>query len=298
MASEMELESRLQALEAAQAAAAQRSKEDSFINSYGSQFSNDRSLGVAILNELERRGVDTSAADEAVANIIDELRTELRGIMSLIDAVQDKAIQQSDKLDTITNVIQQEVAGNPAASGDIQPNIPGAIEMPLPPEEAPLPPEIQALDPNAEFIPQEEIPEEQAPLPEMPAPEEQAPLPEMPAPEESAPEQAVPSDVRIKVIKNPETGTTTTIKTTDSSCITKDELSSAIDKSKSLADYISPSEFKEALGTSTKGAPADLNLSDALSPSEFREALGTGTKGTPADFLLDIADYMDLFSRA
>ena len=286
MASEMELESRLQALEAAQAAAAQRSKEDSFINSYGSQFSNDRSLGVAILNELERRGVDTSAADEAVANIIDELRTELRGIMSLIDAVQDKAIQQSDKLDTITNVIQQEVAGNPAASGDIQPNIPGAIEMPLPPEEAPLPPEIQALDPNAEFIPQEEIPEEQAPLPEMPAPEE------------SAPEQAVPSDVRIKVIKNPETGTTTTIKTTDSSCITKDELSSAIDKSKSLADYISPSEFKEALGTSTKGAPADLNLSDALSPSEFREALGTGTKGTPADFLLDIADYMDLFSRA
>ena len=111
-----ELMARLQRLEDGYFGDKEQARQQKFFDMYGGSFSNDRSLGMAILNELDARGIDTSAADEAVQSIIDQLRTECNEIMSLISNVQDKAVEAQEKIDTIKDVVDNKVASNPEAS--------------------------------------------------------------------------------------------------------------------------------------------------------------------------------------
>lgn len=169
----------------------QKSREDSFFDKYGSKFKNDRGLGLAILNELDRQGVDTSAADEAVQAILDELRTECRSLLELVDEVKDSIDEQKDKIEAISDVVNQEIAANPDATTE-----PGTEEPPMP--------EVGEMPEGGEMpLPEEPAPEAAAPEAapeggEVPAeiPEE---VPAEPPAEEPAPE-TVPSDERIKNI--------------------------------------------------------------------------------------------------
>ena len=111
-----ELMARLQRLEDGYFGDKEQARQQKFFDMYGGSFSNDHSLGMAILNELDARGIDTSAADEAVQSIIDQLRTECNEIMSLISNVQDKAVEAQEKIDTIKDVVDNKVASNPEAS--------------------------------------------------------------------------------------------------------------------------------------------------------------------------------------
>ena len=196
-----ELMARLQQLEDGYYGDKEAARQQQFFDTYGSRFSNNHGLGLAILNELDARGIDTSAADEAVTQIIDQLRTECNEILDALKEVQTQAIEQAQKVEEIGNVVSEAVAANPNAD---DPNA-------LPPEAMP-PAEvgdtgIEGMSAEGEFNP-DEVPmgdtdnaEPPAESPAEPPAESPAEPPaEPPAENESAPTD-VPSDARIKNIR-------------------------------------------------------------------------------------------------
>lgn len=108
-----ELSMRLGSLERARAADMQKAAQQAFMDKYGSRISNNTSLGLIILNELNRKGIDTSAADEAVQEILDQLRMEAT---MLLDTIKDNMEQGSELLDKI-NDMQESVEAAAAATG-------------------------------------------------------------------------------------------------------------------------------------------------------------------------------------
>lgn len=196
-----ELMARLQQLEDGYYGDKEAARQKQFFDTYGSRFSNNHGLGLAILNELDARGIDTSAADEAVTQIIDQLRTECNEIIEALKEVQTQAIEQAQKVEDIGNVVSEAVAANPNAD---DPNA-------FPPEAMPSAEVgdmgIEGMGAEGEFNPDEvpmddtdnAEPPAEPPAEEPPAEEEEVP-PEPPAEEEPAPTD-VPSDTRIKNIR-------------------------------------------------------------------------------------------------
>lgn len=194
MAGTEELLARLSQLEQGYYGDKEAERQQKFFDTYGARFSNNRGLGLAILNELDARGIDTTAADEAVQQILDKLRTECNEIINSIKVVQEQAIESAQKVETIANVVDQAAANNP-----------GAEQMPpegqVPPEQ--MPPEGQVPPEQApeEQTPSEQVPPEQAPEQ---APEEQTPPEQVPpeqAPEEQMPPEQTVSDERVKRVQ-------------------------------------------------------------------------------------------------
>lgn len=192
-----ELMARLQQLEDGYYGDKEAARQQQFFDTYGSRFSNNRGLGLAILNELDARGIDTSAADEAVTQIIDQLRTECNEIIEALKEVQTQAIEQAQKVEDIGNVVSEAVAANPNAD---DPNA-------LPPEAMP-PAEvgdmgIEGMGAEGEFNP-DEVPagdtDNAEPPAEPPTEEPSEPPAEPPAENEPAPTD-IPSDARIKNIR-------------------------------------------------------------------------------------------------
>ena len=152
MAGTEELMARLTQLENSYNADKQAARERQFFDTYGGRFSNNRGLGLAILNELDARGIDTSAADEAVQQILDQLRTECNEILELTKEANEAAIQNAQKVEEVANVVAQAVASNPDASMPMSP--PPTVES------AEMPPAIDAMDPDGEFNPDDVPPAE------------------------------------------------------------------------------------------------------------------------------------------
>lgn len=197
-----ELMARLQQLEDGYYGDKEAARQQQFFDTYGSRFSNNHGLGLAILNELDARGIDTSAADEAVTQIIDQLRTECNEIIEALKEVQTQAIEQAQKVEDIGNVVSEAVAANPNAD---DPNA-------LPPEAMP-PAEvgntgIEGMGAEGEFNPDEvqmddtdnAMSTEEPPAEEKEVPPEESVPTEPPAENEPAPTD-VPSDARIKNIR-------------------------------------------------------------------------------------------------
>ena len=198
-----ELSMRLGSLERARAADMQKAAQQAFMDKYGSRISNNTSLGLIILNELNRKGIDTSAADEAVQEILDQLRMEAT---MLLDTIKDNMEQGSELLDKI-NDMQESVEAAAAATG---------ADLSVPSEEVPA--EVSEAEagmmpegqPSMEGMPADagmEGTPDMGPAPEgMPA---DAGMGEPPAAEvppeqtqEQLPEGDVVSDARMKRIKN------------------------------------------------------------------------------------------------
>lgn len=178
MAGTEELMARLTQLENSYNADKQAARERQFFDTYGGRFSNNRGLGLAILNELDARGIDTSAADEAVQQILDQLRTECNEILELTKEANEAAIQTAQKVEDVANVVSQAVASNPDASMPMTP--PPAVEP------AEMPPAMEDADePNFEGL-DDNTPAEGT---EVPPAEEQPPV------EEQAAEGNVPAEV-------------------------------------------------------------------------------------------------------
>lgn len=193
-----ELMARLSQLEQGYYGDKEAARQKQFMDTYGGRFSNNHGLGMAILNELDARGIDTSAADEAVQEILDTLRTDCQSILDLLGNVQEAAIENAKKVEQIANVVGEAVANNPAAAA------PDA--MPPEVEPAEMPPEMtDAEELNMEGIGEPEGDAPAEPSAETPAeqPAEQpAETPAEPPAEQSAnpeenPEEAV-SDARVK----------------------------------------------------------------------------------------------------
>lgn len=181
MAGTEELMARLTQLENSYNADKQAARERQFFDTYGGRFSNNRGLGLAILNELDARGIDTSAADEAVQQILDQLRTECNEILELTKEANEAAIQTAQKVEDVANVVSQAVASNPDASMPMTP--PPAVEP------AEMPPAMEDADePNFEGL-DDNTPAEGTEGTEVPPAEEQPPV------EEQATEGNVPTEV-------------------------------------------------------------------------------------------------------
>ena len=178
-----ELSMRLGSLERARASDMQKAAQQAFMDKYGSRISNNTSLGLIILNELNRKGIDTSAADEAVQEILDQLRMEAT---MLLDTIKDNMEQGSELLDKI-NDMQESVEAAAAATG---------ADLSVPSEEVPT--KISEAEAGM-------MPEGQPSMEGMPA---DAGMGEPPAeipPEqtqEQLPEGDVVSDARMKRIKH------------------------------------------------------------------------------------------------
>lgn len=188
-----ELMARLSQLEQGYYGDKEAARQKQFMDTYGGRFSNNHGLGMAILNELDARGIDTSAADEAVQQILDTLRTDCQDILDLLGNVQEAAIENAKKVEQIANVVGEAVANNPEAA------TPGA--MPPEVEPAEMPPEMtDAEELNMEGIsePEGDTPAEQPAEP--PAEQPAEPPAEQPANPEENPEEAV-SDARTKRIE-------------------------------------------------------------------------------------------------
>ena len=148
MAGTEELMARLTQLENSYNADKQAAREKQFFDTYGSRFSNNRGLGLAILNELDAQGIDTSAADEAVQQILDKLRIECNEILELTKEANAAAIQNAQKVEEVANVVAQAVASNPDASMPMSPPpVVESAEMPPAMEDADEP-NFEGLDDN------------------------------------------------------------------------------------------------------------------------------------------------------
>lgn len=205
-----ELEARLMALEQARENDLMRATEEAFMNRYGGAISNSRSLGLTIMNELARRGIDIGpASNEVVARIIEQLRGECNAILDATaqakSFIESLAAQASQKLDEM-NATQEAINTAAAATGEAEMPTseamaemqPGAQEQ-IPTE--PMPPEQQmpAEQPSAE-IPPEQPSAEQPPVE---VPPEQPPAEQPPAEQPPIKPDEVTSDKNAKNIKAP-----------------------------------------------------------------------------------------------
>ena len=187
MAGTEELMARLTQLENSYNADKQAARERQFFDTYGGRFSNNRGLGLAILNELDARGIDTSAADEAVQQILDQLRTECNEILELTKEANEAAIQTAQKVEDVANVVSQAVASNPDTSMPMTP--PPTVES------AEVPPAIEDINPDGEFNPDDVPPAEGTEGTEGAEGAEGTEGTEVPPAEEQATEGNVPTEV-------------------------------------------------------------------------------------------------------
>ncbi len=172
-----EMSMRLASIEDTIKAERDAKRQQEFMSRYGNMFSNNQEIGLAILNQLDRKGVDVSAATEAVQSIIQDVLMECAMLMNVLkNAVQ----QQGDLIEKVSDIAQAVDTAMAPAGADIM----SMLAPPQPPEGTP-----------PEGAPPEGTPPEGAPPEGMPP--EGAPPPEEMSP---PPSGGVPSDKRIKNI--------------------------------------------------------------------------------------------------
>ena len=195
------LEPRLQALEEfTNGLRAEREKQmqeqelQQLLDSYGMQFNGRRDVGMEILNQLHRRGVDTSAASSnAVQDIITDMQAQIAQLYDdfnqkrqEMDQIQQQAAQLTDQINNIDQVVAD-------TTGD-------GSEIPVPTNtspEQPAPDTISEVPPPAADESVTPPPADMSVPPEQSAPDITS---EVPPP---APEQPVVSDVRLKNVDTP-----------------------------------------------------------------------------------------------
>ena len=190
------LEPRLQALEeftnglrAEREKQAQEQELQQLLDSYGMQFNGRRDVGMEILNQLHRRGVDTSAASSnAVQDIITDMQAQIAQLYDdfnqkrqEMDQIQQQAAQLTDQINNIDQVVADTTGDGSEipVSTDMSPEQ-APTEVPPAPDATMTPPPVDGSVP-----------------PEQPAPDTTS---EVPPP---APEQPVVSDVRLKNVDTP-----------------------------------------------------------------------------------------------
>lgn len=194
------LEPRLQALEeftnglrAEREKQAQEQELQQLLDSYGMQFNGRRDVGMEILNQLHRRGVDTSAASSnAVQDIITDMQAQIAQLYDdfnqkrqEMDQIQQQAAQLTDQINNIDQVVAD-------TTGD-------GSEIPVPTNMSPEQPV-----PDATMTPPPAADESVTPPPADGSVPPEQPVPdttdEVPPP---VPEQPVVSDVRLKNVDTP-----------------------------------------------------------------------------------------------
>ena len=164
-----DLAERLSNIENAEAARAAEAEQKGFIDKYGAMFSGDEGIGMAILAEMNRRGISSAAvgADRAVQEILDQIREEATMVLDKIKADRDTVNELIDEVQDVQEAVSAALGEDMSTGGNgvvEEPDVDAALDEelpPLPPEgEEPLPPEGEELPP----LP----PEGEEPLPPLP----------------------------------------------------------------------------------------------------------------------------------
>jgi len=162
-----DLAERLSNIENAEAARAAEAEQKGFIDKYGAMFSGDEGIGMAILAEMNRRGISSAAvgADRAVQEILDQIREEATMVLDKIKADRNTVNELIDEVQDVQEAVSAALGENMSTEGNgivEEPDVEAALNEelpPLPPEgEEPLPPE------GEEPLP----PEGEEPLPPLP----------------------------------------------------------------------------------------------------------------------------------
>ena len=219
-----ELEMALNNVEQAHGAQLNQMAEQEFFDRYGSKFGNDKGLGLAILENLNAEGFDTSAADDAVQKIINQFREECTRTQNLLaennQEVQRKiednkiaadiAINELNKKADAMDKAVMEAAGSTGnqelasevAQAAMEPTAPedlgaGNAEVPPPVEE----PATPAEEPMATEPP---APEAAAPVEPQQGKVQQSAVPTVPSTPGEQPlgPTQIPSDERLKRIRS------------------------------------------------------------------------------------------------
>lgn len=192
------LEPRLQALEQMaqqlqleKEEAAQEKQIQGLLDQYGMQFNNRRDVGMEILNQLNRQGVDVSAASSsAIQDIITDMQTQIAQLYDdfnqkrqEMDIIQSEAADLANKVNQIDQVVVDATSLDAAVP----------TENEVPPVDAPV---------EGEVPPPVEGPAEAPVEGDVPPPVEST----AEAPVESSaaiPENTTLSDVRVKNVETP-----------------------------------------------------------------------------------------------
>ena len=184
-----DLAERLSNIENAEAARAAEAEQKGFIDKYGAMFSGDEGIGMAILAEMNRRGISSAAvgADRAIQEILDQIREEATMVLDKIKADRDTVNELIGEVQDVQEAVSAALGEDMSTGGNgivEEPDVDAALDEelpPLPPEgEEPLPPEgEEPLPPEGEELP---------PLP----PEGEEPLPPLP--------NTVVSDAAVKKV--------------------------------------------------------------------------------------------------
>jgi len=162
-----DLAERLSNIENAEAARAAEAEQKGFIDKYGTMFSGDEGIGMAILAEMNRRGISSAAvgADRAVQEILDQIREEATMVLDKIKADRNTVNELIDEVQDVQEAVSAALGEDMSTEGNgivEEPDVEAALNEelpPLPPEgEEPLPPE------GEEPLP----PEGEEPLPPLP----------------------------------------------------------------------------------------------------------------------------------
>ena len=88
------------------------------LSQYGSAFNNNQNVAMMILNRLQEKGIDVSAAEDAVKTITDQLRLEASNLLNDLQQKQQQAEEVLDKVTTVQETVDAALAakGQPAPS--------------------------------------------------------------------------------------------------------------------------------------------------------------------------------------
>ena len=194
-----ELASRVQMMEDNNAQQAAQAEQRAFIDKYGTRFSGDEGIGMAILAEMNRRNVPSAAvgADRVVNEILDAIRQEATQIL---DKIKGEAAAVTDLMNQVQDIQDSVSAATGAPGGDGQLDLAAQPPIPPPPD-AGAPPMDGGIGAPPDAGPSELAAPPMGP-PAMPPPGEPAggPAPNEPPVPPEAPSAPIPigSDARIK----------------------------------------------------------------------------------------------------
>jgi hypothetical protein len=108
-----EIMARLQAIEDEKAMSAQEAEFNGFQDKYAMKWGKDPNISVAVLGELNRRGIDVSAADEAVQEILDQIRAEATALLDKFKGSEQEVSDLADKINDIEQSIEAAGGAKP-----------------------------------------------------------------------------------------------------------------------------------------------------------------------------------------
>ena len=145
-----DLAERLSNIENAEAARAAESEQKGFVDKYGAMFSGDEGIGMAILAEMNRRGISSAAvgADRAIQEILDQIREEATMVLDKIKADRDTVNELIGEVQDVQEAVSAALGEDMSTEGNgivEEPDVEAALDEELPP----LPPEGEELPTTA-----------------------------------------------------------------------------------------------------------------------------------------------------